>query len=124
MKTQYYMKIKSNGDLEFFPVPPPGLVVTELKSQRYSEIVPEPMVQRLAFRILRQLFGDEGRVASWTRTWHCLWECRILRGPATGACKRNFSRPALLDWEHRVWLTTPPATRTEKDLSSETKTKS
>lgn len=34
--------------------------------------------KRWAFRVLRSLFGDRGRVAQWTRRWRCLWTVEVI----------------------------------------------
>lgn len=99
---EYRIKVKPNGELEFFPDVPPGLDV-ETTKHRFSEIVPVNPVKRAAFRALRWAFGEEGRVAEWTREWRCKWECVILRGPAKGKRVRMESRQLLIEWEGEVW---------------------
>lgn len=56
----------------------PGAIVA-----RISHIEPCQFALRAVFHLLRWVFGDEGRVAQWTRTWRCLWRVnfRPIRGP-------------------------------------------
>lgn len=42
-------------------------------TRRLSHIEPACWPLRMAFRLLRRLFGDRGRVADWTRRWPCRW---------------------------------------------------
>lgn len=44
-----------------------------IEKKRFSHIVPENIVKRVFFKILRRLFSDEGKVAQWTRNWKCSW---------------------------------------------------
>ena len=102
---KYQAKIKRDGTLEFLGAPPPGLVLPGAIKVRFSEIVPDyihPWKAR-AFRILRKLFGERGRVAAWTRTWDCMWVCVILRGPMRGKRNVSRSRQTLIEWEQQVW---------------------
>lgn len=46
-----------------------GVTVT----QRASHVRPYFWPLRWLFCVLRWAFGDEGRIAAWTRTWNCLW---------------------------------------------------
>ena len=41
--------------------------------RRGGRVVPVNPIRRTAFRLLRWLFGDRGRVAAWTRTWSGPW---------------------------------------------------
>jgi hypothetical protein len=51
--------------------------------KRASHVEPLKLWQAYAFRLLRKAFGDEGRVANWTRDWKCQWivDCRPINGP-------------------------------------------
>ena len=51
--------------------------------KRASHVEPLKLWQAYAFRLLRKVFGDEGRVANWTRDWKCMWivDCRPTGGP-------------------------------------------
>ena len=45
-----------------------------VKKTRASYILPKNKTKRLAFILLRRMFGDEGRIADWTRTWKGPWQ--------------------------------------------------
>jgi hypothetical protein len=51
--------------------------------KRASHVEPLKLWQACIFRALRAAFGDEGRVANWTRDWKCQWvvDCRPINGP-------------------------------------------
>lgn len=104
---KYHMKIKPNGTLEFLGAPPPGLQLHDPRRTRFSEIVPDyihPWRAR-TFRLLRRLFGEDGRVAAWTRTWDCMWVCVILQGPCRAARCVSRHREWLVKWEQHIWTT-------------------
>jgi len=46
---------------------------TAREERRFGHVVPRSLILRTAFRILRALFGGAGRIADWTRAWHCWW---------------------------------------------------
>jgi hypothetical protein len=46
-----------------------GTVVT----RRASHITPRAFLPRIAFKIVRGVFGNEGRIAEWSRGWHGPW---------------------------------------------------
>lgn len=100
---KYQAKIKRDGTLEFLGKPPPGFIMPGASKQRFSEIIPVNPVKRAAFRLLRWMFGEEGRVPDWTRTWAGPWEGRILLGPARGRRIRGLYRWELLRWEQHIW---------------------
>ncbi len=62
-----------------------GTVVTK----RASHVEPAPLYERLAFHLLRAVFGDKGKVSDWTRTWRTLW--RVNTKPVGGP---------ILTWGH------------------------
>lgn len=114
---KYHLKIKPNGDLEFLGFPPPGLNLPVTNPMRFSEIVPDYIhpVRARAFRILRRIFGERGRVAAWTRQWQCMWVCVILQGPMRGKRSVSRSRKTLIEWEFRAWLNTPGSWKVTED---------
>lgn len=63
---------------------------------RVSIIQPTSFWRRKAFRLLRTVFGDAGRVAAFTRTWQCEWTATIL---ATGETYTADSRAECVAWE-------------------------
>ena len=46
---------------------------TVVEKRRLSRILPKNPLLRTLFLLLRSAFGDEGRVADWTRRWKCRW---------------------------------------------------
>jgi len=99
---KYRGKIKADGTIEFLGSAPPGLLQVPVK-RRFSEIVPANPIKRRAFRALRWMFGEDGRVSEWTRRWWCLWECTILIGPCRGMHRTDFNRKELIAWEQGIW---------------------
>jgi len=101
---KYRGKIKADGTIEFLGWPPPGMELPAgIVRRRFSEIIPVNPVLRVAFRVLRWLFGEEGRVSNWTRRWRCRWEAIILIGGARGKRVQHVDRAWLLRWEQRIW---------------------
>jgi len=72
--------------------------------RRFSEILPRNPVKRLAFRLLRKLFGETGRVSDYTRSWVCVWKAEILLGPHKGETMESGLRCVLIDWEHEKFF--------------------
>jgi hypothetical protein len=70
--------------------------------KRASHIEPYNLVPRIWFHILRTLFGEEGRIADWTRTWQCYWRVNLspVGGPVgTSAIKpRRYAIEAEVKW--------------------------
>lgn len=50
------------------------------RKRRASYILPKPLLLKVLFLFLRKLFGDEGKIAEWTRSWNCEWELYIYAG--------------------------------------------
>ena len=95
--------LRKDGTIEWLHPPPFPLAVRQVSRQRFSEILPVNPVKRAAFRVLRRLFGETGRVAAWTRSWAVLWRAEILIGPRRGATRTSGIRAVLLDWEENQW---------------------
>jgi len=49
-----------------------------IEKKRVSHIYPQNFILRTIFKMLRKLFGDNGKVADWTRSWKCKWQVEIL----------------------------------------------
>ena len=63
---------------------------------RVSKILPVNPAKRMAFILLRRVFGEDGIMAAWTRKWHGPWEATILE------TKETFNHPQrqeCLEWE-------------------------
>ena len=67
--------------------------------RRVSHILPVNPIKRGAFRALRLVFGERGRVAAWTRRWRGPWRAEII---ATGQRRYHMSRRVLIAWEQAV----------------------
>ena len=46
--------------------------------RRGGHVVPAGLLRRVAFRLLRRVFGNRGRAAAWTRTWSGPWLLKML----------------------------------------------
>lgn len=87
--------IKQTGEVQWIgdamPIP-----VTIVERKRLSTIEPFDTVKRDAFRLLRFMFGEQGRVAAWTRKWRGLWLVTILE---TGEWSVFRKRANAVRWE-------------------------
>lgn len=48
------------------------------KVERISHILPENIILRLAFKLIRSLVSDESVAARWTRKWKCTWYIHVI----------------------------------------------
>jgi hypothetical protein len=95
---------KVTGQIQWL-TPPPFLSQTrEVSRHRFSEIIPRNLVLRAAFRILRFLFGEVGKVSDWTRSWPCMWKMIILQGTYKNKTSECSERQALLDLEQSIFF--------------------
>lgn len=94
MKT---ITILPTGEVQFLgDIPPVDLPLGKMRRQRVSTILPLTATKRCAFKLLRLLFGERGRVAAWTRTWQCEWRVTIL---ATRQSAVFETREDAIRWE-------------------------
>lgn len=108
------LHISTDGTVRFVAEPTALRIAEglgEIKSRRASRIVPACPRRRLAFQILRVIFGDSGRVATWTRTWQGPWEVRFTDSPSRVSFS-HASRAECLKWEvqqlnHQLQRTPP-----------------
>lgn len=91
--------IKPDGSIEFVGDEPTLEALGHAVKRRASRIVPVAMGKRIAFRVLRFVFGDRGRVADWTRRWRGPWRATIIGKPWTFTAR---TREACLAWERTV----------------------
>jgi hypothetical protein len=96
--------IRKDSTIEWLNPPPFPIPIERQKRQRFSEIIPLDPIKCIAFRILRKLFGEDGKVAAWTRGWRTIWIGRILIGCRRGEEFISPFRQAVLDWEREVWF--------------------
>ena len=80
--------IDESGDLVFLRAPESDvfLELGETITRRASHVEPGPRYERWAFRLLRTIFGDSGKVSDWTRSWNTLW--RVDTSPVGGPILR------------------------------------
>jgi hypothetical protein len=67
--------IDEEGDMVFLKTPLSDVLLElgTVVTKRASHVTPRAFIPRVAFKILRGLFGDKGRVAEWTRGWSGPW---------------------------------------------------
>ena len=78
------VKIDASGNVICLHTPVTAAMFPEaVEHPRASFVEPLKLWQVCIFRALRAAFGDEGRVANWTRDWKCQWivDCRPINGP-------------------------------------------
>jgi hypothetical protein len=77
--------IDESGDMVYLNTPESDIFMElgERITARASNVLPVRFWYRQAFRILRTLFGDYGRIAQWTREWSTRWyvDTRPVGGP-------------------------------------------
>ncbi len=78
--------------------PKPFYGVGPITVRRASHIWPAHPVKRTAFRVLRSLFGERGRVAQWCRTWRGPWQVRFAASKSIVSFQHP-SRRVCVDWE-------------------------
>lgn len=77
--------------------------IGQVNTQRASHVEPDNLPLRLAFHVLRFIFGDKGRMSEVTRHWPCQWRVNVspLGGPILAGRWQN--RQAAIEAEI-VWL--------------------
>ena len=67
--------IDENGDQVFLKGPASAVFgdIGPCEPRRASHVVPESLLLRAAFKALRAVVSDTGRLAAWSRTWECYW---------------------------------------------------
>lgn len=73
-----------------------------LDIRRVSRIVPDHWLKGPLFLLLRKIFGDEGKVAAWTRNWEGPHTCTLLD---YGVTTTHESRAIALRWERFMLAT-------------------
>jgi hypothetical protein len=77
--------IDESGDMVYLNTPESDIFMElgERITARASNVLPVRFWHRQAFRLLRTLFGDYGRIAQWTREWSTRWyvDTRPVGGP-------------------------------------------
>lgn len=102
---KHQLRIRRDGFIEFLTAPPIPLKLEKQTRVRYSEITPLNPWLCIAFRLIRFLFGENGRVSDWTRGWQCIWMAHILMGEHKDEAQVSQYRDALITWEHEKFFT-------------------
>ena len=101
--------IDPNGDARFL-VDEDTVVLVDSNTtvSRASHIEPSRFGLRMVFHALRYLFGDESKVAEWTRQWKTEWRINLtpVGGPVWdgGWKNRNTAIQNEVEWLERNWL--------------------
>jgi hypothetical protein len=89
--------VACDGTIEVIGDPPLELEqIGDCRRERASSIVPVHIGKRIAFLLLRAIFGERGITAEWTRGWYGPWLCLLY---ATGETFTHQSRKVCLKWE-------------------------
>lgn len=89
--------IRSDGQIEVIGDVPLELEqIGDCRRERASSIVPVHIGKRIAFLLLRAIFGERGITAEWTRGWSGPWSVLLY---ATGETFTAQSRKVCLRWE-------------------------
>ena len=72
-------------------------------TRRASWILPQSLVKRIVFCVIRRLAGDHGKLAEWTRAWRGPWvvDLRLSGGLV---CSGFSSRESAIKYEERFVL--------------------
>lgn len=69
-----------------------------MTTRRASHVLPAQPIKRAAFRMLRALFSEQGKVAAWCRSWRGPWQVRFASDPHT-VVFAHPSRRVCIAWE-------------------------
>jgi hypothetical protein len=98
---KHVLTFHKNGKISTLESKPEVLPLAELGQivdrRRVSHIRPEGIWKWLVFIALRKLFGDDGMVAAWTRTWPGPWMVTIIGSDQVFV---DQDRDVCLAWEH------------------------
>jgi hypothetical protein len=92
--------LRKDGTIAWLDEPPFTLPGRKFR-KRFSEITPIRIDLFIAFRILRLLFGEQGKVAAWTRKWKCEWRMRII---SSGYTETGWDRAKLIEREKEIFF--------------------
>lgn len=71
------IRITPDGNIEMIEYKELGGAIASLGTvtnrRRATHIVPTDYALRIAFKLLRKVFGSTGRIATWTRGWKVQW---------------------------------------------------
>lgn len=72
--------------------------IGEVQRRRASYVWPVHPVKRIAFVLLRLLFGERSRIATWCRSWYGPWQVRFADNPTVVVFTAQ-SRRVCIAWE-------------------------
>lgn len=103
------ISITEDGDTRCLVSPDTQVFLSEESViRRASNVLPVSIPLRVAFRVLRTLFGEYGRAADYTRHWHCMWQIDLapIGGPVLPDHYRNRTDAidAEVNWLQRYWI--------------------
>ena len=85
-----------------------ALLTPDCTVRRASHIEPMNFPLRLVFHLLRTIYGEEGKIAEWTRSWDCFWRVNLspVGGPiSTCAIKpRCYAIDAEIAWLEKNFI--------------------
>ncbi|MDE2100942.1 MAG: hypothetical protein KGL39_27090 [Patescibacteria group bacterium] len=97
--------ILPSGEIVALKTPMAASILTDefgqVETRRASHILPCRRVKRIAFRLLRAVFGERGRTAEWTRSWRGPWQVSWAHTPGTPVFSHP-SRRVCVEWEQYV----------------------
>ena len=97
------VNINDDGVISYIKDPKAPAFEGSHSQRRASNVLPHNPIKRIAFKALRLVFGNRGRVSDWTRTWTGENIVNIVGGPTLGPFG---SRREALDYEVQYLLDT------------------
>ena len=104
MPQELTLWIDPDGTLHSFDDIAAAGITDPAKKKRVSHILPATPGKRLFFRCLRQLGGEHGIIADWTRRWAGPWQVILIK---TGATYCHPNRSECVRWEKAQLLAHP-----------------
>jgi hypothetical protein len=85
-----------------------GFLTVDCAVRRASHVEPAFLPLRVLFTLARGIFGDEGRIAAWTRVWPCKWRVNLspVNGPIIPVewASRESAIQFEVEWLERYFL--------------------
>lgn len=76
------------------------LPIKRKKVKRISRIVPQNLLLRIAFILIRSFVSDNSKIANWTRKWNCYWIV-VFNGKKYGKFK---NRKKAVEFERKLYI--------------------
>jgi hypothetical protein len=85
-----------------------NFVTKDSTIRRASHVEPFAWPLRIVFHALRKVFGEDGRVGEWTRSWGCYWRVNLspVGGPIGNAAirLRRYAIRAEVAWLEKNFI--------------------